>query len=77
MAKGNGGIIGPVNTISAGGNNITTFNCTGTITTQSGTTLIHTLVVAGGGGGAAGAGSPIANGGAGGSGVVIIRYKYK
>ena len=54
MAKGNGGIIGPVNTISAGGNNITTFNCTGTITTQSGTTLVHTLVVAGGGGGGSG-----------------------
>ena len=49
---GNGGIIGPVNTISAGKNKITSTTCTGssTFTTQSGTRVINLLVVAGGGG---------------------------
>ena len=53
MAQGNGGIIGPVNTISAGNNKVTSITCTGstTLTTQPGTRFINHLVVAGGGGG--------------------------
>ena len=53
MAQGKGGIIGPVNTVSAGKNKVTSTTSTGssTITTQSGTKLIDALVVAGGGGG--------------------------
>ena len=49
----NGGIIGPVNTISTGGNKVTSTTGTGstTITTQPGTRVIQSLVVAGGGGG--------------------------
>ena len=52
---GNGGIIGPTNTIvptsCTVAEKITTFNSSGTLTTQSHTTKIRTLVVAGGGGG--------------------------
>ena len=61
----NGGIIGPVNTVSAGKNKITSTTCTGstTLTTQPGTRLINYLVVAGGGGGGTDGGG---GGGAGG-----------
>ena len=53
---GNGGIIGPVNTISAGKNKITSITASGPTSpalaaTQPGTRLINALVVAGGGGG--------------------------
>ena len=50
---GNGGIIGPVNTISTGTCKVTTTTCTGstTITLQPGTRIVDYLVVAGGGGG--------------------------
>ena len=60
----NGGIIGPVNTISVGKNKITSTTCTGstTLTTQPGTRIVQTLIVAGGGGG----GGYTAGGGAGG-----------
>jgi hypothetical protein len=46
----NGGIIGPVNIISSGGNLITSTTATGstTLTTQPGTRLVTALVVAGG-----------------------------
>ena len=49
----NGGIIGPVNPISAGKNIITSTTCTGsnTFTTQPGTQLVRALVIGGGGGG--------------------------
>ena len=87
----NGGIIGPVNTISAGKNKVTSKLATGAITTQANTTLVDTLVVAGGGaggagtantgGGGGGGGNPSPSGpsvgGNGGSGVVIIRYKFQ
>ena len=44
----NGGIIGPVNIISSGGNLITSVTATGTLTTQPGTKLVQALVIAGG-----------------------------
>ena len=56
MAGGNGGIIGPVNTISVGKNKITSITASGPTNpalaaTQPGTTLVNVLLVAGGGGG--------------------------
>jgi len=52
MAQGNGGIIGPINVTSKGGNKVTSKTSgSSTITTQPGTRLIDALVVAGGGGG--------------------------
>ena len=53
---GNGGIIGPVNTISAGKNTLTAITASGPTSpalaaTQPGTRLINALIVAGGGGG--------------------------
>jgi hypothetical protein len=60
----NGGIIGPVNIISVGGNTVTTKTSTGTITTQPGTRFIDFAVVAGGAGG--GGGYRAGGGGAGG-----------
>ena len=47
----NGGIIGPTNTVSSGGNKVTVQTSNGNITTQPGTTRANVLVVAGGGGG--------------------------
>ena len=64
----NGGIIGPVNTISAGRGKITskTASGAGTITTQAGTRTIQTLILAGGGGGGSASGGSAGGGGAGG-----------
>ena len=50
----NGGIIGPINVTSRGKNTITAKTCSGTVTTQPGTRLVRTVVVAGGGGGGSG-----------------------
>ena len=49
----NGGILGVSNKTSFGKNTITSTTCTGstTLTTQPGTRVIKTLIVAGGGGG--------------------------
>ena len=48
----NGGIIGPVNTISVGKSKVTSTTSTGssTFTTQPATRLVNALIVAGGGG---------------------------
>ena len=51
MARSNGGIIGKTNKTSFGKCTVTTKTSTGNITTQPGTRLVNTLVVAGGGGG--------------------------
>ena len=48
----NGGIIGPINIISAGKCKVTTKTSSGDITTQPGTKLVDDLIVAGGGSGA-------------------------
>ena len=64
----NGGIIGPVQEPVIQSELVTTFNSSGTLTTQPETTTAHYLVVAGGGGGEFGG-----TGAAGGSGVVIIK----
>ena len=58
----NGGIIGPVNVTSRGKNTQTVKTSTGTVTTQPGTRIVRTVVVAGGAGGGFNAGG----GGAGG-----------
>ena len=58
---GNGGIIGPTNTTSFGKNTITSKTSSGPLTTQPGTRIVKTLIVAGGGGG-------MAQGGGGGAG---------
>ena len=49
----NGGIIGPINIISRGGNKVTsvTSNTPSAVTTQPGTKVVKALIVAGGGGG--------------------------
>ena len=69
---GNGGIIGPCNVISDSGKGgigtITTATSDGNITTQPGTKLVQTLVVAGGGGGGVSKWSPGSSGGGGGAG---------
>ena len=59
---GNGGIIGPVNVTSRGKNTQTVKTSSGSVTTQPGTRLVKSLIVAGGGGSAGGGGG----GGAGG-----------
>jgi hypothetical protein len=51
MAKINGGIIGAINPTSFGKCTQTISTSSGTLTTQPGTRLVDTLVVAGGGGG--------------------------
>ena len=53
----NGGIIGPVNVTSFGKNTVTTKTAStpSAVTTQPGTRLVKTLIVAGGGAGGAGA----------------------
>ena len=61
----NGGIIGPENKTSFGKCTVTTKTSSGDLTTQSGTRVVQTLVVAGGG---AGAGGNNADGGGGGRG---------
>ena len=58
----NGGVIGVSNKTSFGKCTVTSKTSTGTITTQPGTRLVETLVVAGGGG------SGYGNGGGGGGG---------
>ena len=63
MAGTNGGIIGKVNKTSFGKGLTTTKTSSGSLTTQAGTRLVETLVVAGGGGGGKGTG---AGGGGGG-----------
>ena len=65
MARTNGGIIGVVNKSSFGKNTVTsrTSSTPSAVTTQPGTRLVKTLIVAGGGAGRAGAGG---GGGAGG-----------
>ena len=59
---GNGGIIGPINVISKGGNTVTIKTSSGCLSLQPGTKIIKTAIVAGGGGGGGGYGG----GGAGG-----------
>ncbi len=49
----NGGIIGPVNVTSRGNNTVNTKTSTGCLTTQPGTRIAQTLIVAGGGSGGA------------------------
>ena len=51
MARSNGGITGKINKASFGKCKVTTKTSTGTITTQPGTRLVQTLVIAGGGSG--------------------------
>ena len=64
---GNGGIIGPINVTSRGKNTQTVKTAsTPSITTQPGTRLINTLIVAGGAGAGGGA-SRSGGGGAGGA----------
>ena len=48
---GNGGIIGPTQTVEITAATSTTFNSSGTLTTQSTTTAVNVLVIAGGGAG--------------------------
>jgi hypothetical protein len=64
MGSPNGGIIGVINPTSFGKCTVTSTLATGstTLTTQPGTRLVQTLVIAGGGGGGTGGGG----GGAGG-----------
>ena len=50
MASPNGGIIGVLNPTSFGKCTVTSQTSSGTLTTQPGTRLIDTLIVAGGGG---------------------------
>ena len=54
MARTNGGIIGKTNKTSFGKCTVTTKTSSGSLTTQPGTRLVQTLVVAGGGGSAGG-----------------------
>ena len=65
MARTNGGITGKSNKASFGKDKITSQTSTGTLTTQSGTRVVETLVIAGGGGGNK------ARGGGGGAGGMI------
>ena len=66
---GNGGIIGPTNVTSRGKNTVTSKTSSGDVTTQPGTRLVETLVVAGGGGGPCGGGGGGGPAGGGGRGV--------
>ncbi len=67
----NGGIIGPINVISKGGNTVTIKTSgSSTITTQPGTKLANVVIVGGGGGGG-GAPSCACGGGGGGAGGVV------
>ena len=64
-----GGIIGKANKTSFGKGKITAITSTGNYTTQPGTRVVHSIVVAGGGGGG--------GGGAGGSGgMILISARY-
>ena len=51
MARTNGGIIGVSNKASYGNCTVTIKTSSGDITTQPGTRVVETLIVAGGGGG--------------------------
>ena len=64
----NGGIIGTTNKTSFGKNKVTsgTASGPGSLTTQAGTRLVDTLIVAGGGGGGSTSGGSAGGGGAGG-----------
>ena len=72
----NGGVIGKVNNTSFGKCTVTTKTSSGTLTTETGTRVIQSLIVAGGGGGGGGGerGGGGGAGGHGGSGIVVIRY---
>ncbi len=52
----NGGVIGKTNKSSFGKGTVTSKTSTGAVTTQPGTRIVKTLVVAGGGGGGASGG---------------------
>jgi hypothetical protein len=67
MGSPNGGIIGIINPTSFGKDTVTSVTSSTPLTTQPGTRLVQTLVVAGGGGGG-GACSDSSIGGAGGGG---------
>ena len=72
---GNGGVIGPPNTVTAicQSEVIHTKTSSGTFTTAANTTSINAVIVAGGGGGGNGSGSsPAGGGGAGAGGARII-----
>ena len=64
MARTNGGLIGKRNITSFGKDTVTVKTSDGAVTTQSGTRLVNTLVVAGGGAGGCASGG---GGGAGGA----------
>ena len=64
----NGGIIGASNKSSFGLDTITSKTSTGTVTTQPGTRVVQTLIIAGGGGGGSAAGSSNQGGAGGGAG---------
>ena len=70
----NGGIIGLSNKTSFGKDTLTSTTCTGsnTLTTQPGTRLINTVVVAGGGGSGTGHPSSGVGGGGGGAGGLVF-----
>jgi hypothetical protein len=66
MAKSNGGIIGALNPTSFGKCTVTSQTSSGTLTTQPGTRIVATAIVAGGGGGGGTANFVSKGGGAGG-----------
>ena len=82
MPKGggtaNGGILGKVNNTSFGKNTITskTSSAPSAVTTQPGTRLVNTLVVAGGGAGGSNASGNIGSAGGGGGGVRQFVFQY-
>ena len=65
VGSSNGGVIGKTNKTSFGKCTVTSITSTGTITTQPGTGVVETLIIAGGGGGNK------ARGGGGGAGGMI------
>ena len=69
----NGGIIGPINTISRGGNKVTSVTSSGNHCFQSGTKFINIAVVGGGGSGGntGGPSNNIAGGGGGAGGLSV------
>ena len=60
----NGGIIGPTNVTSFGKNKVTVKTSSGSVSLQSGTRVVKSLIVAGGGGGGTSYGSGSGAGGA-------------
>ena len=63
MTRSNGGIIGKTNLSSFGKDTVTSRTSTGAVTTQPGTRMVRTLVVAGGGGGGVNGGGGAGSGG--------------